>query len=100
MYLAMECEKCGKPRYDCVCNHKEEYHTYMREGRAAKVIRYHDDNIWGCEYYENQLVDGMQQRVFIAEEKYPNHNEHWAEDCADNYVFGIKNFEENQTQKG
>jgi len=79
-------------------NDREEYHMYQRQGRRAIVYRYHNDECWGCEYYENQLNEhGEMHRVLIAEEKYPTHNERWAEDCADNYVFRIKNFEENQT---
>jgi len=78
-------------------NRKDEYHQYARAGRSVTVVKYLDDNVWGCEYYENQLVDGEHTKVLIAEERYEGHNEHWAEDCADNYVFGIKNFEENQT---
>ena len=76
---------------------KEEYHQYSRGGRSVVVFKYLDDNSWGCEYYENQLVNGEHTKVLIAEERHTGHNEHWAEDCADNYVFGIKNFEENQT---
>ena len=76
---------------------KHEYHQYSRNARSVIVFKYLDDNTWGCEYYENQLDDGEHTKVLIAEERYPGHNEYWAEDCADNYVFGIKNFEENQT---
>lgn len=76
---------------------KREYHQYSRGGRSVVVFKYLDDNSWGCEYYENQLVDGEHKKVFIAEEKYAGHGECYAESAADNYVFGIKNFEENQT---
>ena len=41
--------------------------------------------------------DGEHKKVFIAEEKYEGHNECYAESAADNYVFGIKSFEENKT---
>lgn len=76
---------------------KEEYHMYSRNARSVFVYRYHDTNSWGCEYYENQLVDGEHKKVFIAAEQYPQHSERWAEDCADNYVFGIKSFPNNKT---
>ena len=76
---------------------KHEYHQYSRNARSVIVFKYLDDNTWGCEYYENQLVDGEHTKVLIAEERYAGHNECYAESAADNYVFGIKNFEENQT---
>ena len=79
---------------------KEEYHMFQRNARSVIVYRYHDDKCWGCEYYENRLVDGEHKKVLVAEERYPTHSERWAEDCADNYLFGIKNFEENQTEAG
>ena len=75
---------------------KQEDHQYARAGRSVVVFKY-EDGSWGCEYYENQLVDGEHTKVFISEERYEGKSESWAEDCADNYVFGIKNFEENQT---
>lgn len=76
---------------------KHEYHQYSRNARTVIVFKNLDDNSWGCQYFENQLVDGEHKKVFIAEEKYKGHNECYAESAADNYVFGIKNFEENQT---
>jgi hypothetical protein len=76
---------------------KHEYHQYSRNGRTVIVFKYLDDNSWGCQYFENQLVDGEHKKVFIAEESYKGHSESYAESAADNYVFGIKNFEENQT---
>ncbi len=75
--------------------HKKEYHQYVRESRTAVVFKSVKKNVWGCEYYENQLIDDEHKKVFIAEELYLNEN--LAESCADNYVFGKKNFEENQT---
>ncbi len=83
-----------------VMNDKHEYHQYSRNGRTVIVFKYLDDNSWGCQYFENQLVDGEHKKVFIAEENYKGHSESYAESAADNYVFGIKNFEENQTTEG
>ena len=79
---------------------KHEYHQYSRNARTVIVFKYLDDNSWGCQYFENQLVDGEHKKVFIAEESYKGHSESYAESAADNYVFGIKNFEENQTKEG
>ena len=96
MYLQMECEVCGIPRYKGDCTKEEvmkqsgrvEYHTYGLENREAVVFKY-DDGTWGCDYYENS--------VFIASEKYEGHSEEYAESAADNYCSRVKNFENNQT---
>ena len=96
MYLQMECEVCGIPRYKCDCTKEEvmkqsgrvEYHTYGLENREAVVFKY-DDGTWGCDYYENSF--------FIASEKYEGHSEEYAESAADNYCSRVKNFENNQT---
>ena len=80
-----------------VMNDKHEYHQYSRNARSVIVYKYLDDNSWGCEYYENQIVDGEHTKELIAEERYEGKGECYAESAADNYVFGIKNFEENQT---
>ena len=96
MYLQMECEVCGVPRYKCDCTKEQlmeqsgrvEYHTYAVENREAVVFKY-ADGTWGCDYHENS--------VFIASEKYEGHSEEYAESAADNYCFRVKNFENNQT---
>ena len=100
MYLQMECEVCGIPRYQCECTNEQlmkqsdrvEYHTYLKDDREAVVFKY-SDGTWGCDYYETQGEDS----VFIASEKYDGHSEEYAESAADNYCFRVKNFEENQT---
>ena len=100
MYLQMECEVCGVPRYQCKCTKEElikqsdrvEYHTYLKDDREAVVCKY-SDGTWVCDYYETQGDDS----VFIASEKYEGHSESYAESAADNYCCRVKHFEENQT---
>jgi hypothetical protein len=91
MYLAIECEVCGLPRSDCECTFEDtllkagrvDLHTYINKIRRAEVFLY-DKHIFGCDYYETG-------------EKYEEHNEVYAEQAAENYVMGIKKFENNKT---
>ena len=64
-----------------IINFIEELHTYMNEGREARV--YKAEHGFGCRYFENN--------VWIKDEVYSEHSEQYAEDAADNYVLGIKN---------
>lgn len=61
------------------------FHTYQGSNdysnRTAEVFL--QENIWGCRFY----IDGRE----ISEEIYVDHSESWAEDCAENFVLGIKN---------
>jgi hypothetical protein len=102
VYLAIECEVCGKARFDCECTLEEtllkagrvDLHTYITEQRRAEVFLY-DKYIFGCDYYET--VDGVE--TLIASEKYEEHGEQYAEDAAENYVGKVKNFENNNESK-
>tara|TARA_R110000744_G_scaffold377329_1_gene492221 strand:+ start:38 stop:352 length:315 start_codon:yes stop_codon:yes gene_type:complete len=102
MYLAIECEVCGKTRADCECTLEEtllkagrvDLHTYLNKTRRAEVFLY-DKYIFGCDYYET--VDEVE--TLITSEKYEGHNEQFAEDAAENYLLGIKNFENNNQSK-
>ena len=60
---------------------EDNYSTYVEGNRRADVIK--KDGDWGCRFY----VDNES----IAVEWYPTKSESWAEDCAENYVMGIKN---------
>ena len=60
---------------------EDNYSTYVEGNRRADVIKKNGD--WGCRFY----VDNES----IAVEWYPTKSESWAEDCAENYVMGIKN---------
>lgn len=59
----------------------EIIHTYMKDKRKAEVgiIR----GVYGLRMWENQ--------VWMKDELFKGHSEQYAEDAADNYVFGIKN---------
>ena len=100
MYLAIECEVCGLPRSDCECTLEDtllkvgrvDLHTYINKIRRSEVFLY-DKYIFGCDYYET--VDGVE--TLVASEKYEEHNEEYAEKAAENYVMGIKKFENNKT---
>jgi|TARA_Y100000385_G_scaffold290146_1_gene362061 hypothetical protein len=53
--------------------------------KRAQLWEKHDANKithYGCRYYENQ--------IFAFDEFYPNKSIHWAENCANNWVEGIK----------
>tara|TARA_R110001592_G_C13015303_1_gene737056 strand:+ start:547 stop:849 length:303 start_codon:yes stop_codon:yes gene_type:complete len=100
MYLAIECELCGKARADCECTLEDtllkvgrvDLHTYINKIRRSEVFLY-DKYIFGCDYYET--VDGVE--TLVSSEKYEEHNEEYAEKAAENYVMGIKKFENNKT---
>ena len=102
MYLTIECEVCGKARVDCECTLEEtllkagrvDLHTYINKVRRSEVFLY-DKYIFGCDYYET--VDKVE--TLIASEKYEEHNEEYAEKAAENYVLGVKNFENNNQSK-
>jgi hypothetical protein len=100
MYLAIECEVCGKPRHSCECTYEEtldkagrvDMHTYIGVKRRAEVFLY-KDKTFGCDFYET--IDDVES--FVKSETYKEHSESFAEDAAENYVGHIKNFEENKT---
>ena len=64
-----------------IINFIEELHTYMHEGREARV--YKAEHGFGVRFFEDNL--------WIKDEVYTEHSEQYAEDAADNYVLGIKN---------
>jgi len=59
---------------------EDKFSTYVEGNRRADVIIKNGD--WGCRFYEDNKS--------IAIEWYPTKSESWAEDCAENYVMGIK----------
>ena len=59
---------------------EDKFSTYVDGNRRADVIR--ENGYWGCRFYEDNKS--------IAVEWYPTKSESWAEDCAENYVMGIK----------
>ena len=60
---------------------EDKYSTYVDGNRRADVIK--KDGDWGVKFYEDNKSIGV--------EWYPTKSEAWAEDCAENYVMGIKN---------
>ena len=60
---------------------EDKFSTYVDGNRRADVIRKNGD--WGCRFYKDNKSIGI--------EWYPTKSESWAEDCAENYVMGIKN---------
>ena len=60
---------------------EDKYSTYVDGNRRADVIK--KDGDWGVKFYEDNKSIGI--------EWYPTKSEAWAEDCAENYVMGIKN---------
>ena len=63
--------------------------TYRKGELRADTIVDRKGN-YGARFYN-------EQGEIIAYELYEGHSETYAENAAENYVFGIKNFEENQT---
>lgn len=61
---------------------EDKFSTYVEGNRRADVIK--KDGDWGCKFYEDDQVIGI--------EWYPTKSESWAEDCAENYVMGIKHY--------
>ena len=58
----------------------EVFSSYVKGDLQADTIKIGDD--WGCAFYRSG--------EFIKTETYKGHSESYAEDVADNYVFGIK----------
>jgi len=58
-----------------------ELSTFIHGELKADVFK--RDNSYGCRFYD---AEGDK----IYEELYLGHNEQWAENTAENYVFGIK----------
>ena len=59
---------------------EDKYSTYVDGNRRADVIK--KDGDWGVKFYEDNKSIGI--------EWYPTKSEAWAEDCAENFVMGIK----------
>ena len=61
------------------------FHTFQGSGkysnRLAEVSL--EEQNWACRFY----IDNKE----VSEEIYVDHSESWAEDCAENFVLGIKN---------
>jgi hypothetical protein len=61
-------------------NNKTTFSTYVNGDLKADTIKVGND--FGCDYYKNA--------EFIKTELYKGHSEMYAENAAENYVFGIK----------
>lgn len=59
---------------------KTTFSTYVNGDLKAETIKVGTD--FGCDYYKNA--------EFIKTELYKGHSEMYAENAAENYVFGIK----------
>lgn len=59
---------------------KEVYSTYVNDSLRADTIKLNSD--WGCDFYKNNHL--------LKTEIYKGHSEYYAEDAAENYIFGIK----------
>lgn len=59
---------------------KISYSSYANGDLRADTIKVGND--WGCDFYKSG--------EFIKSELYKGHSESYAEDAAENYVFGIK----------
>ena len=59
----------------------QELHTYANEDKRAEVWRTQDGQ-FGCRFYK--------ANVHQTDELYEGHSEEYAENAAENYVFGIK----------
>lgn len=59
---------------------KTTFSTYVNGDLKAETIKVGND--FGCDYYKNT--------EFIKTELYKGHSEEYAENAAENYVFGIK----------
>ena len=61
-------------------NNKTVFSSYVQGDLKAETININGN--WGCDYYSNS--------EFIKTEVYKGHSELYAENAAENYVFGIK----------
>lgn len=61
-------------------NNKTVFSSYVQGDLKAETIKINGS--WGCDYYSNS--------EFIKTEVYKGHSELYAENAAENYVFGIK----------
>jgi|TARA_B100001939_G_scaffold12656_1_gene10985 hypothetical protein len=58
----------------------DRFSTYVEANKRADVIKL--DGHWGCRFYVDNEV--------VKTEFYKGKSESWAEDCAENFVMGIK----------
>jgi len=58
------------------------YSNYMEGNKEAKVVRHRVNDSWGV-----LMIEGNKPGFL---EYYPTKSESWAEDCAENFVLGIK----------
>ena len=63
-------------------NEYEIYSTFQEGNKIAHVVKCRRSGSWGV-HMKNGDKPGLT-------EYYPTHNEMWAEDCAENFVVGIK----------
>lgn len=54
---------------------------YMGDEKTASVFK-DETGTYGAEFFENGTL--------VGRELYPGKSEAWAEDCAENYVLGVK----------
>ena len=63
-------------------NEYKIYSTYLEGNKVAHVVKHRENGYWGV-HMKNGDKPGLT-------EYYPTHSESWAEDCAENFVLGIK----------
>ena len=63
-------------------NEFKVYSTFVEEDKIAHVVKHRINGSWGV-YMKNKDHPG-----FL--EYYPTKSESWAEDCAENFVLGLK----------
>lgn len=57
-------------------------YTLPHSNRKAVIIVDNEANCFGVDFYENDSI--------IGREMYPDKSEYWAEDAAENWIFGVK----------
>ena len=63
-------------------NEYEIYSTYEQNERVAHVVKHRASGSWGIHMFKDNKPGLI--------EYYPTHSETWAENCAENFVLGIK----------
>ena len=66
-------------------SYRKEMHAYIQDDKKAVVFLTNEG--WEVDYYNKGYL--------ILSEPYHGKSESWAEDCADNYVMGIKQIQLN-----
>ena len=62
----------------------QKFHDFMHNNRVCEVWK-DLDGTWVTRHYELNDMG----RVWVKDISHTGHNEHWAEDAAENWVLGI-----------